>query len=203
MSAAIGALALLPEANAHIFNYSFGLTGGAVVPPNQSEARGRGTLYYNHHTFKYDFDVFISGITLDELLDVGPNGTPLQIFHGKRGQNGDRVLDPAFYGDFVQEAEGIRLTVEVLPLGGQQGNLFSNIFENDQWLAAGELYVQVFTTDYPNGELRGQIPPIFKFKGLEDSSEGVDLSEPPGKIPAPSSLALAAMAGLVISRRRR
>ncbi len=200
---AAGAALLSSAASGHIFNYSFGLTGGGVVPPNDSTAKGHGTLFYNHHTFKYDLDVFINGVTLDELLPTGPNGTPLQIFHGRPGQIGDLVLDPSFYGDFVEEGDGIRLFVETLPLGGQQGNLFSNLFENDQWLAEGSLYVQLFTTNYPNGELRGQIPRIFKFLG-EDGPEGeVNLEKPPGRIPAPSTLAAASLALAAVGRRRR
>jgi len=187
---------------AHILPFSFGMTGNQVVPPTTSSARGSGLFLYNHHTFNYDFDLFISGIALGDLLDVGPNGTPIQIFNAPYGKVGDVVLDPGFFGSFVQDGDVIRLTLTNIRIGGQQGNFSSGIFTNETALFDGNLYVQVFTTQYPDGEIRGQLPPYGRFLGntgvrSEVNTRGVS------QIPAPSALAGLALAGLFASRRRR
>lgn len=195
-------LAAASAAGAHIFEYVFGMNGRSVVEPTDSGATGTGRLFYNHHTFNYDLDLRITGVGLDDLLDAGPNGTPLHIYHAPRGQNGDIVLDPGHFGEFTQDGDGIRLTLTLLRLGGQQGAFSSNLFENQGWMYDGELYIQLFTQQYPGGELRGQIPPFAK--RLDNQPGGfVDLVGGPSpiEIPAPASaLALLGFAGL---RRRR
>lgn len=189
---------------AHILPFHFGMTGNQVVPGGtDSSAHGSGLLTYNHHTFNYDLDLFITGISLNDLLDVGPNGTPIQIFNAPRGQNGDVVLDPGFYGNFVQDGNGIRLTLSTIRIGGQQGNLNTSIFDNENALFDGNLYIQIFTTQYPNGEIRGQLPPYGRF--LRDDNLGAFAAvKSATQIPAPASYMLLSLGGLgLVSRRRR
>ncbi|MBK7403952.1 MAG: CHRD domain-containing protein [Phycisphaerales bacterium] len=188
-------------AQAHIYNFYFGMSGANVVPPTDSLARGSGAFRYNHHTFNYDLDLYVSGVALTDLLDTGPNGTPLQAFVAPRGQNGDIALDPGYFGDFVQDGDGIRLTLSTIRLGGQQGAFSSNIYNTEQALYDGHLYFQLFTTQYPNGEIRGQIPPLGRFLQTDDlgsSHEVKGLS----RIPAPGTCAVGLLA-LVGWRRRR
>lgn len=200
---AVACSAAVP-AHAHIFNFVFGMRGGAVVPPTDSTALGYGGLFYNHHTFNYDLDLYITGIALDDLLDTGPNGTPIHIYHAPRGQTGDIVLDPGLFGEFVQDGEGIRLTLDDIRIGGQQGAFTSSIFDNENALYDGHLYIQLYTTQYPDGEIRGQIPPLYKFLGNDGAADKVELDGPPGRIPAPAGVSLfaAACAGLAARRRR-
>ncbi len=190
-------------AHAHIYGFSSGMRGEAVVPPNDSTARGQIRLAYNHHTFRYDLDVHVMGIALEDLLDTGPNGTPLHIYNAPRGQTGDIVLDPSYFGDFVQDGDNIRLTVELLRIGGDQGAFESSIFANQEALYDGKLYVQLYTTQYPNGEIRGQIPRLGSFPGIAGSGVFAGLDGEPYQIPAPSASALLIMAGLFASRRQR
>lgn len=193
------------HADAHIYHYIFGMNAHSVVDPTDSTAKGTAYFNYNHHTFNYDLDIRITGIALDDLIPAGPNGTPLQIYHAPRGQNGDVVLDPCLFGDFFQDGEDIRLTVNTLRLGGQQGDFESNIFANETALYEGDLYLQIFTKQYPTGEIRGQIPQYGRFLGTHGfrGQAGLDGSPVRAKIPAPASAALLFAAGVVGARRRR
>ncbi|MCC7388722.1 MAG: CHRD domain-containing protein [Phycisphaerales bacterium] len=195
---------LAAGAHAHLFHYVFGMNGHSVVAPTDSSARGTGHLIYNHHTFNYDLDLRITGVGLDDLLDAGPNGTPLHIYHGSRGQNGDIVLDPGYFGDFVQDGDAIRLTLSLRRIGGQQGAFSSNLFENQNWMYNGDLYIQLFTQQYPDGEIRGQLPPFGKHLAPGEMGEFSGLQGPPTpvNIPAPAGALALVLCG-VVSRRRR
>ena len=190
-------------AHAHIYSLVFGLNAQNVVPPTDSTAKGFARFDYNHHTFNYDLDVVIKDVALEDLAAAGPNGTPLHIYLAPRGQTGDIVLDPTNFGDFVQDGDDIRLTVSLLRLGGQQGAFESNIFGNQEALYDGHLYMQLYTNQYPNGEIRGQIPPYGKFLGNTGSGPFIDMDGPPSQIPAPAAGSLLALAGLLATRRRR
>lgn len=204
LCAGAASLTLVSAAGAHVFPFVFGLNGRSVVDPTDSTATGMARFTYNHHTFNYELDLQIRGIGLDDLLGVGPNGTPIGVFYAPRGQNGDMVLDPGYFGDFYEDGEYIRLQLEHIRLGGQQGNLNSNVFLNQEYLYDGQLYMQIFTNQYPGGEIRGQIPPLFKFFQLnEGSGEYADVVGGPSQIPAPAGAAVLALGGLLASRRRR
>ncbi len=207
MKSVIGAAVILSacaaSTQAHILQIIFGMRGTHVVPATDSTARATGTLSYSHHTFRYDIDLVVSGIALEDLLGTGPNSTPLHIYHGKPGENGDIILDPSFFTDFYQDGDNIRLTAETLRLGGDQGAFSSSIFTNEEWLFGGSVYIQLYTTQYPNGEIRGQFPLITKQLGGFGLRGQVDLASPPSPIPAPAAPLVLAGLGLLSFRRRR
>lgn len=190
-------------AHAHIFTFLFGMGGSAVVPPTDSTAHGAVTFAYNHHTFNYDMELVITGVALEDLLDTGPNGTPVHIYKAPRGETGDIVLDPGYYGDFVQEGDKLRLSLSTIRLGGQQGGFSSSIFDNEQALYDGNLYIQLYTTQYPDGEIRGQLPPLEKRFRSEHLRGFRDTISPPTPIPAPAAPLAIAAAGVLATRRRR
>lgn len=190
-------------AHAHIYYFSFGMRGSSVVPASDSPATARGVLAYNHHGFLYDLDLHVSGIGLDDLLDVGPNGTPMQIYHGRRGENGPIVLDPGYFGQFEEDGDGISFSIRRVLIGGNQGGFSSNIFDNEARLYDGELYIQIFTNQYPNGEIRGQFPNFGHFLNQSGFEERADVTGPPGRIPAPAGVMTLAIAGVLGARRRR
>lgn len=200
---AIMVAACAASAHGHILDIVFGMRAQNVVPASGSDARATGTLDYNHHTFRYDIDLVVTGVALDDLLGTGPNNTPLHIYHGPRGQNGDITLDPSSFADFVQDGDNIRLTASTLQLGGPQGAFSSSIFDNEDWLYRGQLYIQLYTVQYPDGAIRGQLPPILKQLGMDGLEEGVDPIGPPSPIPAPATPALVVGAAMLASRRRR
>lgn len=202
--APILALSLLcGAANAHIYNYIFGMNNHAMVPPTDSTARGSVRFDYNHHQYDYDLNLRIRGVALDDLLAAGPNGTPLHIYRAPRGQTGDIVLDPSYFGDFFQDGDDIRLIVENIRLGGNQGAFESNMFGNHHDLLDGFLYLQLFTKQYPNGEIRGQIPLWGRFLDTDNLEGFVGQDGPPSMIPAPAAPLLLAAGGLLATRRRR
>jgi hypothetical protein len=190
-------------AQAHIFDFLFGMVGSNVVPPSGSDAQGLGLFNYNHHSFKYDLDLFITGVSLDDLLGAGPNGTPLHIYHGRPGENGDIVMDPGFFGDFVQEADGIRLTLSTISIGGQQGAFESSIFANQEWLYGGELYIQLYTKQFPNGDIRGRLPHLGKSPEWTDNDGFAGLQGDPIPAPAPGAIACVPFGAWLAARRRR
>lgn len=200
---AILVAACAASAQGHIFEIVFGMRGQNVVPASGSDARATGRLAYNHHTFRYDIDLVVTGVGLDDLLGTGPNSSPLHIYQGMRGQNGDIVLDPSNFRSFVQDGENIRLTASSLQLGGSQGAFSSSIFDNEDALYRGQLYIQLYTVQYPNGAIRGQLPPILKQLGTDGLEERVDSVGPPLPIPAPATPALVVGGALLAARRRR
>ena len=200
---AILVAACAASAQGHVFDIVFGMRGQNVVPASDSDARATGRLAYNHHTFRSNIDLVVTGVALDDLLGTGPNNSPLHIYHGIRGQNGDIVLDPSNFTSFVQDGDNIRLTASTLQLGGSQGAFSSNIFDNEDWLYRGQLYIQLYTVQHPNGAIRGQLPPILKQLGMDGLEEGVDPVGPPRPIPAPATPALIVGAAWIASRRRR
>lgn len=197
---ALGACA--SGAAAHVYPFAFGMRGGHVVPPTDSSALGQGRLTYNHHTFNYSLDLFVSGVGLDDLLGVGPNGTPLQIFYGARGETGDIALDPGYFGEFFEDGEGIRIELEGVRLGGEQGAFETVIWQNEEALYGGELYIQLFTREYPAGEIRGQMPPFGKFLGSPFGADFAPISGPPSRIPAPGGFGVVLAGAWLLGMRR-
>ncbi len=174
---AVGGLAL--GASAHETVFDFPLSGDQQVPPNGSPAVGAAELIYDEDDQTFSLDMMIFGITLDDLFNVGPNSTPVHIHNAPTGQNGAIVIDLGFLATFQEDGLGIRLQIDNVLFGGQQGNLFTDPNTNEDALFAGELYVNIHTNDFNSGELRGQI------------------------VPTPASVLTLAALGLFASRRRR
>lgn len=204
MSAAVLGVAITASvASAHIYTYGFGMRSQWVVSGSDSQAVGGGIMRYNHHTFKYDLDLTVRGIMLEDLLDVGPNGTPIHAYMAPRGEVGDMGVDFGYQASFFQEDDTLRLIISNGQLGGTQGNLETSIFEVENALFDGDLYIQLFTQQFPDGEIRGQFAPFGKnrFGGL--GSDGFAASGPPSRIPAPASVPLFLAAGAFAAVRRR
>lgn len=173
------AAALSTAAAADIVTFDFFLSGDQEVPPVDTPAVGAAELQYNTDTQTFSIDIMVFGIELADLLDVGPNNTPIHIHNAPAGANGPIVVDLGFMGSFVEDGLGIRFQLTDQPFGGQQGNVFSDPDDNELALFAAELYVNIHTNDHPTGELRGQI------------------------VPAPASTLALASLGLLSTRRRR
>ncbi|MEW6251295.1 MAG: CHRD domain-containing protein, partial [Planctomycetota bacterium] len=104
-------------------------------------------------------DMVVFGITLQELLGVGPNNSPAHIHMAPAGANGPIVVDLGFLaGGFQQSGLGIRLQIPDALFGGVQGGVNSDPATNAAALLAGNLYVNVHTQEFPGGEIRAQIP---------------------------------------------
>lgn len=113
--------------------YEATLSGAAEVPPNSSPARGMAEVQLNHNTNTLTWKVTYSGLS-------GPaTGGHL---HGPAapGQNAG-VLVP-FTGDL--NAQPIEGKAQVTPQVASE-------------LAAGRLYANIHSNQFPGGEIRGQL----------------------------------------------
>ena len=168
-------------ASAEMIEFNFGLDGGQEVPAVDTPAVGAAKLIYNTDTQHFNLDMMIFGIELDQLLDVGPNLTPVHAHYGAPGENGAIAVDLGFFESFVEDGLGIRLQIQIQDalFGGPQGNLTTDPAVNEAALFAGELYVNIHTDAFPGGEIRGQI------------------------VPEPATVGLLLLATALVSRRRR
>ncbi len=147
-------------AQAQVFEFNFPLEGTQEVPPNDTNAAGVVSLFeYDMATQTFDLDTFIVGIGIDDLFGVGPNSTPFHIHMASPGTNGPIVVDLGLHGSFFEDGSGIRLQLDDVLLGGVQGGIESDPMLNEAALFAGDLYVNLHTSSFPGGHLRGQVVP--------------------------------------------
>jgi CHRD domain len=131
-------------------NFTANLVGEDVVPPTNTKATGTSefTLSSDGMSMNYEVDVKeINGVTL------------AQIYQGQKGENGPAVSTLIRFKDITPSgpvngllAQGI-ITADELqgPLSGKQVSDLTELMENNN------TYVEVQTTENPNGEIRGQI----------------------------------------------
>ena len=154
-------LAVAPTASA-VTLFVSSLDGGQQVPPNTSTASGSATLTLNDAQTRLEISIQLNGIDLDgnQTPDTGDDLTVAHIHRAPAGSNGgvvfgfvgpnndlngDLVIDPVA-GTIVSAwdaNEGNGTT-----LGAELANLF-----------ADGLYFNIHTSDFPGGEIRGQIVP--------------------------------------------
>ncbi|MEQ9616615.1 MAG: CHRD domain-containing protein [Phycisphaerales bacterium] len=167
VASATGA-ALASAAAAGTTTFNFPLGGDQENPPTMTDAFGTGSLTFDTGTGMFDIDIFVENLTLGELLGVGPNSTPIHIHNAPAGSNGGIVIDLGLFSSFLNDGAGIRFTASDISIGAQEANLFG-----------GLLYVNIHTTNFGGGEIRGQI------------------------VPAPAAASLIGLGGLAAVRRRR
>lgn len=133
------------------------LFGFNEVSPNSSLALGSAILTVNPLTGIYDLSLFVTGIGMTDLLGVGPNSSPVHIHSAPVGVNGPIVVDTGYLASISPlGSDGFKLDVRNI-FGGVQGALNGpSVMDNLADLSGGELYLNVHTTDFPGGEIRGQ-----------------------------------------------
>jgi hypothetical protein len=173
---------LLAGISAGQLNFSVTMNGASEVGPNASTATGTATLVLNEAQDRLTMSLTIVGLDLDgnqtpDFLDdnvgglhihrapVGINGGVVFGLIGiNNDTNGDLVIDPVagtvFSAWDLNEGNGTTLANEL-------ANLLSE-----------GLYMNVHTTAYPGGEIRGQI------------------------IPEPATLSLLALGAAAVLRKR-
>lgn len=148
-------------AQAHFLVFDFVLVPSQVVPGAPSSAIGVGHVVYSHHTGLFSIDITVWGVHTADLTGAGPNNVPAYIFVGDPGQNGDPIVDFTYFKPtpWTDTPDGMELHMSAVFLGGEQGNLNSDIVVNNEAMSTFRTYIQVFTSSCPGGELRGQILP--------------------------------------------
>lgn len=171
------------SARAHIIDFFAMLDGTQVVDPTDSPATGVCSIKYNHHAFTVEVQLFLEGISLDDLKNDGPNSTPIHIHKAPVGENGPIVIDLGWWTTTTLEEyapDRIFAHWEGVFIGGVQGNVESDYIDNENALYDGTLYVDVHTNAYAQGEVRGQIY----------------------LVPGPAPTMLLGFAGIAAARRR-
>lgn len=131
LAAALGA----PSARAAERTFIAIMNGGQVVPPSTSQAQGLGYLTYDTALKRLCFSITYSG------FDPGAAETEAHIHNGKAG-----ITDIVFFDLEVGS-----------PKKGCVGP-FSP--KQEKALMRGDTYINIHTTVWVAGELRGQVLPI-------------------------------------------
>lgn len=115
------------------------------VPANRSPAAGKGTFWV--HTDR----------TLNGYIETsGVEATAAHLHLGPPGINGPVALE------LVRTSSVGPVAMEHFPLSGANWSVpRSARFNEEQYAAflAGEVYVHVHSSAYPDGEIRGQLKP--------------------------------------------
>ena len=123
-------LGLWGAANAVIMNFQATLQGSQEVPPNGSTATGSGTMVVDTDANTLAYNITFSGLSAPQTA---------AHFHG-----------PA--------APGVNAGVIFpLTLGSPQIGVWNMTDAQEGWVLGGLVYVNVHTTAFPGGEIRGQV----------------------------------------------
>ena len=142
------------------------LDGNNEVPPVDSAAEGVAT-------FKLKDDAIKSKINITGINDV----SGAQIFMGKIGQNGDPIVDLLKTGEKTNEAGGVSIkgnfTASDLE-GSMNGKDLSAL---QSAMAGNQTFVNIMTSEHPDGEITGHIYSKGSTTGAEDNTANSDDSE--------------------------
>jgi hypothetical protein len=183
---ALAALAAWPAAQAAVFQYDAILDGPSEFPANASPGTGYGTFTYDDaaHTLAINFS--FSGLlgTVSAAHIHGPTanpgvqnagvatttptfaGTPLGVTSGSYSNTLDLTLSSSYNPSFVTANGGTTAGAETALIAA---------------FNAGKAYLNIHTSQFPGGEIRGFLGPV----------------------PEPSTLALTSLGLLVLRRRQR
>ena len=174
-----------------------------VVDPNgvvPTDATGLIVMQLNDQTMTLDIKLGVKGITLDQLIDFGPNQSPIHLHNaapGSPGNFGPIAIDPTFTAtpdNFVGTPVGFGFKrKDVSILLADQGSVALGMHPGDDQivdaLLSGNMFVAVHTAlpdGFPSVEIRGNFKPV-------------------NPVPLPAALPLLAsgLAGLFAVMRRR
>ena len=176
----------LMTANASVFMYSVSLSGPNEAPPNASPGIGSGTIDYDNVARTLSFNVSFSGLlgTVTAAHIHGPTATP---FTGTAGV----VLSPGTLSGFpVGVNSGSYINVLDLSLTATYpaayitangGTTLGAEAAITGAMAAGRTYLNVHSTSFPGGEIRGFLTAV----------------------PEPSNLALLALGAIGVAAKAR
>jgi hypothetical protein len=127
------------------------------VPPVDSEADGVAT-------FKIKDDAVQSTINVTGIADI----SGAQIFMGEIGQDGDPIVDLVKTGVKTQRSDGVAIKGTFTAAefdGSMQGKDLSAL---QSAMAANQTYVNVMTSEHPDGEMTGHIYAKGSTTGAQD-----------------------------------
>jgi CHRD domain len=163
LALAVALVSPTPAAHANVITYTANLTGPGESPPNASPGTGFATVITDDVANTLFVDVTFSGLTAGTtashihccILPPGATGVatttptfagfPLGVTLGHYTNTLDLTLGSSYNPAFVTANGGTPASAEVALLAG---------------LAAGEAYLNIHTTNFPSGEIRGFLTPV-------------------------------------------
>jgi len=136
------------------------------VPPVDSTAEGVAT-------FKVKDDAIKSKINITGIREV----SGAQILMGKIGQNGDPIVDLLKTGEKTETTDGVAIKGNFTASdfeGSMQGKDLSAI---QSAMATNQTYVNIMTSDHPDGEASGHIYSKGSTTGTQDTTGASDTIE--------------------------
>jgi hypothetical protein len=162
-----------------------------IVP---TDAVGTFFTTLDDDAFTLDFVLIVEGIFRDDLMNFGPNATPIHLHvPGQLGAFGPVAVDltlGAVDSDYTDTASGFELSLSVSVLLEDQGNVNGDMHPGNDViideLTSGRAFALVHTTNpdingFPFGEIRGNL----------------------NAVPEPSSLAVLGFGSLLLFPRGR
>jgi hypothetical protein len=135
---------LIPDTSRYISNYDFFLTGTQQIPSNTSTGNGRIEGTYDRRTKVYSYKITWSGLSSAV--------TGIHI-HGLAGRG--YVAIPGTYANGIASAASGNSTATS---GSYSGTLLiDGIVIRESDFLAGKYYADIHTSNFPLGEIRGQI----------------------------------------------
>ena len=123
------------------------LTGQSEVPPKTTEATGTAFFFYHGKSMHYEVDVTnINNVISAHIHQgkIGINGPVVVVLFNSESKPLGMVHGPLAQGNFTAaDLKG--------PLAGKQ------LFDLVNMIKNGDAYVNVHTTQNPEGEIRGQL----------------------------------------------
>lgn len=136
------------------------------VPPVDSKAEGVAM-------FKIKDDSIKSAVNITGIADV----SGAQIFMGKIGQKGDPIVDLLKTGEKTERSDGVAIKGNFTASdfeGSMQGKDLSSL---QSAMAANQTYVNIITSDHPDGEVSGHIYAKGSTTGVQDTTGASDTIE--------------------------
>ena len=137
----LAACATLPSAP----ELQLSLNGARQVPPNTSTAAGKASFWVH------------ADRTLNGIVETsGMTGTAANLYLGGAGEVGPLVLE------LTRTSTDGPMAMEGAPISGASWSLPRNArLSDDQYRAylAGQVYLNVHSERFPQGEIRGQLSP--------------------------------------------
>jgi len=117
------------------------MTGTNQVPGNDSSGNGNLIFDYSYATQSFGISLAVSGIAREQVIGA-------RLYRGLKGQQGTPIADIAPGQWFISTGHNsCALMIDNITFP----------FQYMKDLAAGRLYVNLMTQQYPNGELRGHL----------------------------------------------
>lgn len=143
--------------------YTSKLSGAEVVPTVSTSAYGSGAVSVNQEQNRAYYH-WVAG-------DLSSSATEVQFLNAPSGNEGPMIYDMStimLASGSEATAKGVWKSTDAQPFSSSNANLFSE----------GEVYLNINTSNYPNGELRGQLLPGVNFCSTTTVSIGEAVTEP-------------------------